>query len=97
MAILKGLQVQTCFIGTTGLSAAGIFSSQNVIEADLKGRVLGISRRRIVLADASKFGRDAFAVFARPRDVDVLVTDAMVDGMQVLSNLGIDVVVAGVS
>jgi DeoR/GlpR family transcriptional regulator of sugar metabolism len=97
MEILKGLQVQTCFIGTTGLSAAGVFSSQNVIEAELKGRVLGISRRRIVLADASKFGRDAFAVFARSRDVDVLVTDAMADGMQGLSDLGIEVVVAGAS
>lgn len=95
MEILKGLQIQTCFIGATGVSAEGIFSSQNVMEADLKGRVLGISRRRIVLADASKFGREAFAVFARPRDVNIFVTDSMADGMQRLTDLGIEVVVAG--
>ena len=76
MEILKGLHIETCFIGTTGLSATGVFSSQNVIEADLKARVLGISRRRIVLADASKFGKDAFAVFARPREVDIIVNGA---------------------
>ncbi len=92
---LRGLHIETCFIGTTGLSAAGIFTSQNVIEADLKGRVLGISRRRVVLADASKFGRDAFAVFARHRDVNILITDAMADGMQALTDLGIEVLVAG--
>jgi DeoR/GlpR family transcriptional regulator of sugar metabolism len=94
METLKGLQIQTCFIGTTGLSAAGIFSSQNVLEADLKGRVLGISRRRIVLADSSKFAKEAFAVFARPHDVDILVTDALTDGMRGLSALGIEVLVA---
>jgi DeoR/GlpR family transcriptional regulator of sugar metabolism len=92
---LKGLLIETCFIGTTGLSATGVFSSQNIIEAELKARVLKSSKRRVLLADAEKFGRDAFAVFARPEDVDILVTDRRVDGMRSLTELGIEVIVAG--
>jgi DeoR/GlpR family transcriptional regulator of sugar metabolism len=95
MQTLKSLQISTCFIGTTGLSPAGVFSSQNVLEADLKARVLSISKRRVVLADAGKFAKDAFAVFARPGGVDVLVTDRWVDGMKELKELGIEVIVAG--
>jgi len=91
---LDGLQIQTCFLGTTGLSAGGIFSSQNVIEAELKKKVLSVSRRRVVLADAGKFGKGAFAVFARGSDVDILVTDRWVDGMEGLAALGIEVVIA---
>ncbi len=92
---LKGVQIQTCFIGTTGLSATGIFSCQNIIEAELKARVLRVCKRRIVLADRSKFGKDAFAVFARAADVDILVTDSPVDTMRSLTDLGIEVIVAG--
>lgn len=92
---LKGLRIQTCFIGATGLSAAGVFSSQNIIEAELKSRVLKSSKRRVLLADAGKFGRDAFAVFARPEDVDILITDRWIEGMRDLTVLGIEVLAAG--
>jgi DeoR/GlpR family transcriptional regulator of sugar metabolism len=92
---LKGLRIQTCFIGATALSAAGVFSSQNIIEAELKSRVLKSSKRRVVLADAGKFGRDAFAVFARPEDVDILITDRWIEGMRDLTVLGIEVLAAG--
>jgi DeoR/GlpR family transcriptional regulator of sugar metabolism len=90
---LRNLRIQTCFMGTTGMSAAGVFSAQNVIEAELKGQVLRSSKRRILLADASKFGRDAFAVFARPQDVDILITNRWVEGMQDIASMGIEVII----
>jgi DeoR/GlpR family transcriptional regulator of sugar metabolism len=92
---LKGIQIETCFVGATGFSSLGVFSSQNIIEAQLKAQVLAVSRRRIILAAASKMDKDAFAVFARPGDVDILVTDQRLDQMKVLASLGIEVIVAG--
>jgi DeoR/GlpR family transcriptional regulator of sugar metabolism len=92
---LKGLRIQTCFIGTTGFSEAGVFSAQNIIEADLKAQVLRASRRRVILADAGKFGREAFAVFARPGDVDIVITDRLAPGMEGITGLGIECIVAG--
>jgi DeoR/GlpR family transcriptional regulator of sugar metabolism len=93
---LKSMQISTCFVGATGISSAGVFSSQNVVEAELKARVLSVSRRRVILADAGKLNKDAFAVFARSGSVDILVTDRMIDDMKGLKDLGIEVIVAGI-
>ena len=76
---LKHFQIETCFIGTASFSERGIFSSQNIIEAQLKAEVLKISKRRIILADHTKYNSSGFCVFARPGEFDVLITD---DGFQ---------------
>jgi DeoR/GlpR family transcriptional regulator of sugar metabolism len=68
--------IETCFIGTTGISQDGTMSSQNVFESQLKRRVMAISQRKVVLADSSKIGTSAFSVFAGPGEIDVLIVDA---------------------
>jgi DeoR/GlpR family transcriptional regulator of sugar metabolism len=88
---LKMLQIETCFLGTTGFSSRGAFSSQNLIESQLKQKVLEVSKRRIVLADSAKFGRDAFSVFARAGDVDVLITDGEFSQEKELKAFGLEV------
>ncbi|TVR52595.1 MAG: DeoR/GlpR transcriptional regulator [Spirochaetaceae bacterium] len=90
---LKSFQIETCFLGTTGLSRRGVFSAQNIIESQLKQAVLSSSARRIVLADSSKYGRDAFSVFARAGDVDILVTDDEFEDAKNLNSFGIEVVI----
>ncbi len=91
---LKMLHVETCFLGTTGFSARGVFSSQNLVEAQLKQKVLEVSERRIVLADSSKYGREAFSIFARAGDVDLLVSDPGFEHARELRAFGIEVVFA---
>ena len=73
---LEGFQIETCFLGTTGISYDGKFSSQNTIEAQLKKSVLAACRRRVILADQSKYGETAFSIFARATDIDVLIMDS---------------------
>jgi len=93
---IRSIQIDTCFMGTTGFSRDGIFSSQNVIESQLKSAVIQASRRAVMLADHSKYGSTAFSVFARAEDIDVLVTDsAMIDGKAVAA-LGMELVIAPV-
>jgi DeoR/GlpR family transcriptional regulator of sugar metabolism len=91
---LKMLHIETCFLGTTGFSTRGVFSSQNLIEAQLKQKVLEVSKRRVVLADSAKFGREAFSIFARTGDVDVLITDAEFAHEKELKTFGLEVVTA---
>jgi DeoR/GlpR family transcriptional regulator of sugar metabolism len=62
-------------IGVTGISAAGI-SASTLAEAEMTAAMLAACRRVIVLADATKFGRNAFAPIAPLERVHVLVTDA---------------------
>lgn len=91
---LRTLQIETCFLGATGVSNGGAFSSQNLIESQLKQKVLESSGRRIILADSGKYGRQAFSVFARAGDVDILVTDSAFKNVQEFNLVGIEVIIA---
>lgn len=72
---LKNFRIDTCFIGTTGFSLDGTFSSQNIFESDVKRQALKLSNRKILLADSSKYGKEAFSVFATVEDIDLLISD----------------------
>ena len=91
---LRDFQIGTCFMGATGFSAAGVFSSQNILEAQLKQRALEVSERRVILADSSKFEYTAFSVFARADGVDVLIIDRDFSGEENMRAAGIDVLIA---
>jgi len=91
---IRSVQIDTCFMGTTGFSRDGVFSSQNVIESQLKSSVIRASRRAVMLVDHSKYGSTAFSVFARAEDIDVLVTDSAFAEREKVAALGIELVVA---
>jgi DeoR/GlpR family transcriptional regulator of sugar metabolism len=93
---IRSLQIDTCFMGTTGFSRDGVFSSQNVIESQLKSAVIRASRRAVMLADHSKYGSTAFSVFARAGDIDVLVTDSAFNHTEEVAATGIELVIADV-
>ncbi len=92
---LRDLRVGTCFLGASGFSAEGAFYTQNLVESQQKRQVLGISRRRVVLADSAKLGQEAFSVFARPGNLDLLVTDPGFTLLEEFRALGIEVILAG--
>jgi DeoR/GlpR family transcriptional regulator of sugar metabolism len=92
--ILKNFQIETCFLGTSGISKDGNFSSQNLIEAQLKRSVLEVSRRKVILADHTKYDVSAFSIFAKPENVDVFITDSAFPEPDRLRDLGIEVVLS---
>jgi DeoR/GlpR family transcriptional regulator of sugar metabolism len=91
---LKHFQIQTCFIGAAGFSSKGVFSSQNIIEAQLKTEVLKVSDRRIVITDHSKYNHTAFVVFAKADEIDILITDKHFQDIPILRTLDIEVIPA---
>lgn len=72
---LKTFRIDICFMGTSGFSPDGALSSQNIFESEIKREAIRIAKRKVLLADSSKFGKEAFSVFARLEDIDVLVSD----------------------
>lgn len=80
-----------CFIGAAGFSAEGHFSSQNSLESEIKRLVLQRSSKRIICADSSKYGVQAFSIFAEGAEVDTLITDQALPagGTEILKSRGI--------
>ncbi len=89
---LKNFQIETCFLGATGILERGIFSAQNIMESQLKQQVLSVSKRRVILADSTKFGVTAFSVFARAGDIDILITNEDFNKPEDLVKQGIEIV-----
>lgn len=85
------LQFDLAFIGTTGFTAEGDFLTQNTIEGHLKRAMLKAARRRIILADSSKYMARGFSKFANPDLVDILITDKGFKERELFQSLGIDV------
>lgn len=76
---LRGLYADVAFVGANGISPARGLTTPDRAEATIKNAMLLSARRRIVLADNSKFGDDHFAAFGSLEDVDVVITDVQVD------------------
>ncbi len=92
---LARVQLDHAFIGATGISLDGRFSSQNSVESQSKRLAISAARTAVVIADRSKIGVQAFSVFASSQDIDVLITDADADVRRRFEELGIHVIGAG--
>jgi DeoR family transcriptional regulator of aga operon len=94
-ATLAGLHLDVVFVGVDGVSSAGV-STHHEVEAHTNRSLIRRASRVVVVADASKLGRVAFAEICPLGDVDVLITDARVSAEQreELEAAGVEVVAA---
>lgn len=77
---LADVFADVAFVGTNGVSVERGLSTPDLAEARVKRALLASSRRTVVLADHTKFGREDFAKVSPLSDVDTIVTDSGVDG-----------------
>ena len=93
---LRDLRVDVAFLGTNGFSVSHGFSTPDPSEAAVKRAMVASANVVVVLADSSKAGADHLVSFARPDDVDVLITDTALSRSDnnALTNLGVKVVTA---
>jgi DeoR/GlpR family transcriptional regulator of sugar metabolism len=94
VAALERMHIGTAFLGTSGFSPEGVFSSQNTIESELKQQVIRRAGRTVILADRAKLGRTAFSVFARAEAVDLVVTDVAPGEEPALDALSVELLYA---
>ncbi len=90
--ILRYFRIDLAFLGTSGISAEGRFSSFNIFESQFKSTVIASSKRKIILSDSSKYGKEAFSVFAQSGEIDMLVTDNSFSAGDQFARFGIEVI-----
>lgn len=93
---LRGLYVDTAFIGVDGLTAREGLTTYNQSEAYINRAMIGQARRVIVVADHTKIGRVMMALIAPINALTTLITDSAAPPTQLdeLRAAGLDVVVA---
>lgn len=93
---LAELRADVVFLGTNALLPGHGLSTPNADEAAVKRALVAAGRQVVVLADASKLGREHLHRFAPMDAVDVLVTDDAMphEAVRALEDGGVDVVVA---
>ncbi len=69
------LRFDIAFLGVAALSTSGVYDYA-IEEAELKHIFLAQATRKVVLCDASKFGRVSLVQVAQLNEFDTLVTDA---------------------
>jgi len=93
---LEGLLVDVAFLGANGFSAEHGCTTPDMAESAVKAAVVAAARKRVLLADHSKYGTDQLSRFARLAEIDVLITDSGIDAGAVaeLEEAGPEVVLA---
>jgi DeoR family transcriptional regulator of aga operon len=90
---LSNLTLDVAILGVDGLSAQFGLTTLHEGEADMSHEFVKVARRVIVVAGSTKMGKSTFARICPLDAIDILVTDAPVDGA--LAEAGVSVVVAG--
>jgi DeoR family fructose operon transcriptional repressor len=96
LGALESVYADVAMIGTNGISTSRGLTTPDQPEAAVKQAMMNSARRKVILADHSKFGEDHFAQFGNLSDVDVLITDTGANQEMVsdIQALGVSVVQA---
>lgn len=73
--MLAELVIDVAFLGTNGLTVTRGLTCPDLGVATVKRAAVATARRRVLLADATKFGRDSFAVFAQVTEMDLVISE----------------------
>ncbi|GIH25059.1 DeoR family transcriptional regulator [Acrocarpospora phusangensis] len=74
--MLERIHADTVFLGCHGVHLDSGVTGVNLLEAELKRRMINASRRRVVLADSAKLGRIGLAPICDLPELDLLITGA---------------------
>lgn len=72
---IKEFVVDRAIISTTSFDVKHGYSTPNVGTGQIKQAVLSIAKQKIMLCDSAKFGKKSFKLFAKPENIDILITD----------------------
>jgi DeoR/GlpR family transcriptional regulator of sugar metabolism len=96
IASLRELTADTIFLGCDGLTVESGLTTPHVLVAEVGAAATSRARRVIVVADASKLGRQGFTPIVPLSNVDVLITDVEADPdlVAAIRNVGVEVLLA---
>jgi len=79
---IAGIQADICFLGAGGISVPGGILVKNIDEAHVSKAMLRRSKKKIILADHSKFGQEGVMSIATIDQVDNIITDQKLDSLE---------------
>ncbi len=74
---LEGLRINKAFMACTGISVNAGFTNNSYLDAEIKRGIVSRSNFVYVLADSSKFGREATLSFCPLERISAIVTETM--------------------
>jgi len=77
--VLDRLRASIAFVGADGIHPDHGISTTNLPEAQMKQRLVAAANRRVVVADASKFSRQALVRVCDLADVELILTAGEID------------------
>lgn len=97
--MLAGITLDLAIMGTNGASAARGLTCPDAAVSAVKAAAIASARRRMVLADSSKFATDSLFTFAGWDRIESLVTDqgTPTDVLSAISALGVETMRAGLA
>ena len=78
---LRGLRLDVVFLGVHGMDPDAGLTTPNLLEAETDRAMVAAAGQLVVVADRTKWGETGLSRIADLADVDLLVTDAMPDGL----------------
>lgn len=94
--IMEQINVNTMFTSASGFNFDDGLTDFNVYEVELKRSMVKNSSKIIALLDHTKIGKSSIASFAKPDEIDILITDGGIEReqLQQLKELNMNVVLA---
>lgn len=77
--IFSRINLDLLFLTASGISPEAGITDQRVDEIRIQNKMRGVSRRTVVLADSSKFGKASLVRVCGLTEVDTIITDSGVD------------------
>ena len=77
--MIRGFRIDLAFLGVSSLSLAGGVMSPTASDQALKKTLFEAARKKIVVVDHTKIGRESFLRVADLREIDTIVTDKKAD------------------
>ena len=76
VSALRGLNVDTVFMGAHGMDVRTGFTTPNLMEADTDRALMACGRQVVLVVDSTKWGIIGISTYAQLSQADVLVTDS---------------------
>ncbi|MBZ4189268.1 DeoR/GlpR family DNA-binding transcription regulator [Niabella beijingensis] len=93
--ILEDFSCSKLFLGVDGIDLEFGLTTTNMMEAQLNRKMIAASRKTIVLADSSKFGKRGFGKICGLDDIEQIITDSNISPhlVEELTARGVEVTV----
>ncbi|MDP2816076.1 MAG: DeoR/GlpR family DNA-binding transcription regulator [Rectinemataceae bacterium] len=93
----SGIQVDTCFIGVSGVRSGTGFTTSSPFVSSIKQQMIRAAKQVVALVDSSKFSISSIIEFVRFEEIDILITTYPVSdklSLSRLEELGVEIIYA---